>query len=434
MDYSTRQFNDEDDKLGRKQFAKNIMNVIEHWDENKHENDSLVFSVDASWGAGKSMFMHMWKNMLLKDNEYNNKNYVVAFYNAWENDDSENSFIPLLYALKGMKGQSGKDEIEKKITTFLKSFGVALFQDAINKYVGEETSKIIGHATEGIKEVTDADTKSFFDKYDSYIKMKSDFKEALKKLIPEDGKLIIFIDELDRCRPTFAVDTLEVVKHFFDIKDIVFIFAVDLDQLSHSIATMYGVGMDSVGYLRRFFDFNINIPSWEIEKYIAAIFKGNVIETVDSPEFIDRASKICSKLNLSLRDIDKIMLNFNVFILYYQDKINNKMRSIEKHMERADMLEIYLYFLALKYKYPKIYLSIIKADFMKYDNAPKNWPILDVKFFISGTVGKLLNEKLQTGGSLRKEEDLSKKYILLNVHCNNISFAEHIEKTLEMFA
>jgi len=84
--------------------------------------------------------------------------------------------------------------------------------------------------------------------------------------------LIIFIDELDRCRPTYALELLEKAKHFFDIKGIIFVLAIDKEQIGHSIRSVYGVGMDVDGYLRRFIDLDYHLPEPDTEKFCEALF------------------------------------------------------------------------------------------------------------------------------------------------------------------
>lgn len=81
----------------------------------------------------------------------------------------------------------------------------------------------------------------------------SDFKESLEGIVSNQRKIVIIIDELDRCKPTFAVQLLEIVKHLFDIKGITFIFMLDIEQLSYLIKTIYGQEMAAAGYLCRFF-------------------------------------------------------------------------------------------------------------------------------------------------------------------------------------
>ena len=57
--------------------------------------------------------------------------------------------------------------------------------------------------------------------------------------------MFVFIDELDRCRPTYAIELLETVKHLFDIPGLVFVIATNTDQLQHSIKAVYGAEFDA---------------------------------------------------------------------------------------------------------------------------------------------------------------------------------------------
>ena len=71
---------------------------------------------------------------------------------------------------------------------------------------------------------------------------------------------MVMINELDRCRPSYAVELLEVAKHLFSADRIVFVLAVNCDQLAHSVTALYGNDFDAEGYLRRFFDVDFQLP------------------------------------------------------------------------------------------------------------------------------------------------------------------------------
>ena len=95
--------------------------------------------------------------------------------------------------------------------------------------------------------------------------IRTKFKEVMSEYQKENGKKIIFfIDELDRCRPTFAIELLEVIKHLFNIDNCIFIISIDKEQLSHSVSTIYGQNMDTIGYLRRFFDLDYRLPKLDV--------------------------------------------------------------------------------------------------------------------------------------------------------------------------
>jgi hypothetical protein len=370
----------------------------------------------------------MWKNWLLSENNAN-KNYRITYYNAWENDDNDNAFIPLAYKLQDLEEYRADDKINESLQeiskNFIKSCGLALLKDVVKKSIGESTANIICEGLEGVKKTEEI--KDFFSKYEKYIKEKDDFKEALKNLIPIEGKLIIFIDELDRCRPTFAIETLEIIKHYFNQKDIVFVFAIDLEQLSYSISTMYGVGMDSAGYLRRFFDFNIRIPTGNLYNYMEPVFNANFKNISSIGKFKDTVVNLFFKLNLSLRDIDKIFNNFIVFYLFYQPHFENLLADKE-----VEVMEVYLYFMTLKYKFPGVYSLIINGNFMSYSDEPKNWKTLEKRYYVSENIKNLLN-KIQNGGNHGKGKEVIDSFGLKNVNCDDTTFSQHIERTIEMF-
>lgn len=86
-------------------------------------------------------------------------------------------------------------------------------------------------------------------------------EELLASLLAERGnRLVIFIDELDRCKPTFAIQLLERIKHYFSNDQITFVFSVNTTELQHTIKQYYGTDFNATRYLDRFFDFRIDLP------------------------------------------------------------------------------------------------------------------------------------------------------------------------------
>ena len=83
--------------------------------------------------------------------------------------------------------------------------------------------------------------------------------------------IFILIDELDRCRPDYAISLLEIVKHIFDIKNFVFIIATDTDQLQHSIKNVYGNDFSANDYLGRFFHRRFTLKSPELNELINGV-------------------------------------------------------------------------------------------------------------------------------------------------------------------
>ena len=84
--------------------------------------------------------------------------------------------------------------------------------------------------------------------------------------------LIFIIDELDRCRPTFAIELLERVKHIFDIPNMIFVFGINRSELCSSLQSIYGE-IDAGVYLRRFFDMEFSLPEIDSEPFCKSLME-----------------------------------------------------------------------------------------------------------------------------------------------------------------
>lgn len=95
-------------------------------------------------------------------------------------------------------------------------------------------------------------------------------KELLSKVVEELSceKLVIFIDELDRCNPLYAVKLLEEIKHYYSSEKVLFVFSVNLTQLKNAVNSVYGDSFDSIKYLDRFFDIRLTLPKADVKNFI----------------------------------------------------------------------------------------------------------------------------------------------------------------------
>ena len=172
-------------------------------------------------------------------------------------------------------------------------------------------------------EIPDTKEKTLVDEYLEQRATKDKLKQHLSSLsdavVNETGHPLVFIiDELDRCRPTFAIELLERVKHIFDIQNIVFIFGINRDQLCVSLDSEYG-HIDADTYLRRFFDIEFTLPdvdtalycrhvmdNFELNDFFSSL-SAETNSTLPSEEFgvlYNTFPRLWGHLGLSLRDID----------------------------------------------------------------------------------------------------------------------------------
>lgn len=261
----------QDDKLGRKPAVEALTNIL------KSSTEPLVISVNAPWGYGKSTFLRMLQAHLAAHQ------IKAVSFNAWESDYIDDPFVALLgdteeqlRVLKSHGNRSIQTKIEKA-----KKYGGKIIRAAIPAAVRIGTAGVINLDELTEAAIADAAEKFTQDQIDSYgeakksiVSFRKELNGIAQSLYGDDSKLplVFIIDELDRCRPTHAVRLLEIVKHFFSIERIAFVIALDPEQLGHSVRTLYGQKMDVDGYLKRFFDLELNLPNPSTEEFLNAQF------------------------------------------------------------------------------------------------------------------------------------------------------------------
>ncbi|MDE0410781.1 MAG: P-loop NTPase fold protein [Gammaproteobacteria bacterium] len=217
-----------------------------------------VIAVDAAWGFGKTTFLRMWAQYL------RNEGFPVVGFNAWETDFSEDPFLTLSTELmEGIKS-SGSELPCDTMTKLQKASQEILFHvlpGAIRSLAS--CVPVIGSGIgEGFASLAEEKMSQHLEARTSIKQFREIFQDTAVAISEANGNhpLIVTIDELDRCRPSYAVELLEVAKHLFAVNHVIFVLAVNRDQLAHSVKALYGHDFDADGYLRRFFDLDFKLP------------------------------------------------------------------------------------------------------------------------------------------------------------------------------
>ncbi len=227
-------------------------------------SDPLVIAVDGPWGTGKSTFLKMWAGELRK------AGFPVVYFDAFANDYIEDAFaaiasqlIELVAEYKKSKAPAGKVFKEKAVKA-----AKVLTRSALKVGIKVATVGVIDDAH--LKEIAGAVAGEASDLADKYVgelitkqRERADnfraFRDALTELprllatsanenSPAARPLIFIRDELDRCRPAFAIELLDRMKHFFSVPNIHFILGTHLAQLQNSVAVMQGPSVDAQTY------------------------------------------------------------------------------------------------------------------------------------------------------------------------------------------
>ena len=305
---------------------------------------AYVLNIDAEWGAGKSFFLDRFGRQLERSG------HLVARVNAWRDDYVDDPFVSVLASIDDVlvpythtassKLYDAWRNVKKSAAPVLKRAAIGLGKTALKKYTGYSLDELttresesddsympddaqheIDHAAAESEKIIDSEMDKLISSHKKSLSSIEDFKDRLHKAVELLGKekvkppLFILIDEMDRCRPTYAVSMLERVKHLFDVKSVVFVFATNTKQLQHIIKGAYGGDFDGYTYLKRFFDKTyyfdaprtINFIASKIDRIDQKKLRAPNISGDIEISIITFLERSCEIYNLSLREIEHIM-------------------------------------------------------------------------------------------------------------------------------
>ena len=223
-----------DDALGRKDLARHLTQRVES------SVTPYTLALDANWGEGKTTFLKMWQADLEKSG------FRCVYYDAWASDFCRDSFPSMVAELKESFSGEAAEDFTKKCVAVAKAMAKNLPGSLAGIVGGREVAQAAVDEICGEWEPVAA--------YSEYRKALESFKSSLEEIASQSGEPLVFmIDELDRCRPTFALDVLEKIKHIFDVQGVFFVVALNRNASAKTIESVYGI-TDGNEYLSKFFD------------------------------------------------------------------------------------------------------------------------------------------------------------------------------------
>lgn len=319
------------DILKREDFGKGLLNLV------TRSTDELVISLDGEWGEGKSTFIRMWQGLL------NEAGIPNIYIDAFANDYVDDAFITVASAITSYVDANTNIPHEKTVADFkdkTKKIGVQLLSWSARLGIKAATLGIISatdiEELKGIKDDLSKDPSKVVSDFieerltshskdigllESFKKLLSDLPKYLQK---EDGKerpLVIIIDELDRCKPTYAVEVIEKIKHLFSVKNVVFVLVMNKKQLEESIRCVYGQGIDAHTYLQKFISVETSIPKRiddpqinDIASYCSRLGDLHEFQWNDNTsQLLKHTNSLAIHFNLSLRQLEKVFTNIAIF-------------------------------------------------------------------------------------------------------------------------
>ncbi len=290
------------DSIDRNESLIKFISLIDAIDE------SCSIAIDGAWGDGKTFFVLQSKLLIdclnpntSLDISEEDKNMMLSFikssglspddfepqfcvyYDAWSNDNDIDPLLSLIYEIGrisavGFESINSKS-LAEKIVAIADFLSGRSFNDLYDVFKSEDPLL-------DIKQQKAIDV------------LVAEYIDSL--LVERGNRLIVIIDELDRCTPSFAVKLLEQVKHFFDNDRVTFVFSINSNELQHTIKKHYGENFNSARYLDRFFDLRISLPPANMEKYYLSIGAGNQMNSFDYVRGL-----VAVRYSMSLREAEK---------------------------------------------------------------------------------------------------------------------------------
>ncbi|MEB8285539.1 KAP family NTPase [Aeromonas veronii] len=303
------------DRLDRARYAEFLTNYLAA--EGKQRN--YVLNLNAEWGAGKTWFIKRWY-MELK------AHYPTVYIDAWQQDFSDDPLLTVISSIiDQLKMIAGKENpipegMRQRLLGLFKVGGKLALKAAIKKAGLEEDDFSL--EGEDANQLVDALCSNQKERYESIQYLKQEIGQWIAGAVALgkgdlDYPAFILIDELDRCRPSYAVEMLETIKHIFDIQGVVFVLATDTEQLQHAIKVIYGEGFHASAYLRRFFRRQFSLKE---------ISKASFIESYIT---LDDAS--CDHLFPRFKTISE----FSLLLSVIADAFGLKLRDIEQYIDKV---------------------------------------------------------------------------------------------------
>jgi hypothetical protein len=328
----TEGFVPEKDIFGRVIHGKRLSNLM------AVASEPLVIAVDGQWGTGKTTFLKMWAGELRKNH------FPVIFFDAYENDYVEDAFTALASQIIALAQERKKASTKagKKFVASAINAGKVLVRSGLKVGVKAATIGALDAADfNDIANELGSEAATLTDKYVGELLTKQKqqkeaiaaFREALAELpallsahpsseVPGETAsaskprpLVFIIDELDRCRPAFALDLLERIKHFFSVQNVHFVLGTHFGQLTNSVVVAYGPNIDAGTYLQKFIHltfFLIDRGEHRHER-TSTKFLNYLTKAMEFPGTDDIRSAlslvrfVTDRRDLSLRAIERIM-------------------------------------------------------------------------------------------------------------------------------
>ena len=339
---------DTQDEFKRKPIAENIIRLL------TSDIDLSPMVIDGGWGTGKTEFCQK----LIRLMQQQHPDYQPVYIDAFRSDHSGEPLLALLAEI--IKACTPEDtgeqpsEQRKNITRKVAKAAGFVMKTVAKAAVGHVLKQNTDDLAEGLQQIIndgqdadslaetvtdaaatiasytiDATVEALLKEQIEAEKNLETLKACLKELAAEKP-IILFIDELDRCRPDYAVDMLEVIKHVFDVENVKVVLVTNTKQLRAAINHRYGVEVDAQKYLDKFLKYSFVLS----DKVVAPFGMIQALVSVEYFKQLIRKSRMADELRSLIEER-------NGTINFISDMIERNNISLRETERLVRFLEIY---------------------------------------------------------------------------------------------
>lgn len=300
------------DILNREGVIEDLFHIAQSVSKNK---GYCSFAVEGAWGVGKTFILEELEEKLERemDEKTLDNRYFVFHYNCWKYDYYEEPAIAIVSAFKNKVDELSFAKLQGVVKA---SWEVA--KHTINKMAKEVVKNKIGidvvQVYEDVKNAGDEQKQKEieFDSLFSFNSTLNNVREQIQELA-KDRTVVIVVDELDRCMPSYAIKILERLHHMFEnIDNVVVIVAVDSEQLEQSIREIYGETVNTERYLKKFISFRYKIDMGKTQASVMDKFEDYFHKFKDYSGVDETITEFLQLSGLDIRVIEKLIEKCNL--------------------------------------------------------------------------------------------------------------------------
>jgi len=311
------------DALERRPTVEFLVRLIER------AGGPFVLALDSPWGTGKTTLVRMLEAELRR------QDFSCIYLNAWQVDYVTDPLVALVSSIDRL--ELGTEDAAARFKEHLQTVRRVASRVAKRSPAAAANALTVGASDpDGANAIAAADPagESAIDMVAAFQQegmlletFRAELEQAIEQL-PALGKkstLIVFVDEIERCRPTFAIELLERIKHLFDVPNLLFVLSLDNKQLEASVAAVYGQGVNAAEFLRPFIDLEYVMPVIQSEQFVESLFSRFQLDEIfaqrkhaelgyDRADFIDFFASLADAVPLSLRAQERCMTRMRVVL------------------------------------------------------------------------------------------------------------------------